>query len=85
MGSLLDLDLLYADLPNPLELIFDIHVWNQGFTQMNDAPRAWRVSARICTGYPVTSRGAADPHQGQLHAHLAVIDIEFMPRAAELD
>ena len=41
--------------------------------------------ARICTEYPVTSRGAADQHQGQVHAHLRVISIEFVPQAAELD
>ena len=39
MGSLLDLDLLYADLPDPPEPIFDIHIWNQDFAQMNDAPK----------------------------------------------
>ena len=43
MGSLLDLDLLNADLPDPPEPIFDIYVWNQGFTQMNDAPQGLGV------------------------------------------
>ena len=42
-GSFLDLGLLNADLPDPPEPIFDIHVWNQGFTQMNGAPQGLGV------------------------------------------
>ena len=41
----------------------------------------------VLTYAPVqeTSRGAADRRQGQLHAHLGVVGLGFMPQAAELE
>ena len=41
MGSLLGLDLLYTDLPDPLEPGFDIHVWNQAGLHTDERYHWW--------------------------------------------
>ena len=83
MGSLLDLDLWYTDLPDPLEPGFDIHVWNQAGLHTDERYPWWagthlhRVASDHEKGRRPTSRSD--------HAHPRIASCLLVHQAAEHD